>query len=307
MPPPLLLHFDQRPSALVYMARACLPSPGFEPSVGVPAIQARWINASVSPQALYDFSHLTQLAPDGTLPVLFPQTWAFRVQMAVLTHRAFPFPLWRALQIRNSLVQHRPVAPGSPLQIETRVAGQRLLDKGTEVDLTTTMRAGEELLWEGSTTFYYRRPLGNDQPSPSARAPETAGETVARWRSDSGAGYRFGRLTGDYNGVHLNDGYARLLGFRRAFHHPHRIVGQCLAQLTASGLPSAAEHSATQRLDLWLKGPVYYEADLTLRAFARDDGCRFFLFLAGDERPAIVGCWRAADEPPPSGFVVPHA
>ena len=302
MPRPFLLRFDQRPSALVYMARACLPSPGFKPSVGVPPIHAQWSNALVSPQALSDFSHLTHLASNGTLPLLFPQTWAFRLQMAVLTHRAFPFPLWRALQIRNCLVQHRPLAPDGPLQIETRVAGKRLLDKGTEVDLATTVRARDELVWEGATTFYFRRPLGNDRPSPSARAPEIAGETVARWRSESSSGYRFGRLTGDYNGVHLNDRYARLLGFRRAFFHPQRIVGQCLARLTASTLPCAATRSPTQRLDLWLKGPVYYEAELTLRAYAHDDSCRFFLFVAGDERPAITGCWSAAHAPPPGGL-----
>ena len=297
MPQPLLLHFDQRPSALVYMARACLPSPGFEPSVGVPQIHAKWTNAVVSPQALSDFSRLTHLPSNGTLPLLFPQAWAFRLQMAVLTHRAFPFPVWRALQIRNCLVQYRPVAPGGTFQIETGVAGKRLLEKGTEVDLATTLRAGDELLWEVVTTFYYRRPLGNDCPSPAARAPDIAGETVARWSSESGSGYRFGRLTGDYNGVHLNDGYARLLGFRRAFFHPQRIVGQCMSKLT-----SAALRSPTQRLDLWLKGPVYYEAELTLRADSQDNSCRFFLFVASDERPAIIGRWSTADTPMPDGL-----
>ena len=102
--------------------------------------------------------------------------------------------------------------------------------------------------------------------------------------------------------MHLNDDYARLLGFRRAFFHPQRIVGQCLARLAASTLPCAAIRSPTQRLDLWLKGPVYYEAELTLRAHSQEGSCSFFLFVAGDERPAVVGRWSPADAPPLGGL-----
>ena len=44
-----------------------------------------------------------------------------------------------------------------------------------------------------------------------------------------------------------------------------------------------------QRLDAWLKGPVYYGSDLTLRVAETRDAVTFALQVDGDERPAIVG------------------
>lgn len=295
MTQPLELRFDHAPSAFAYMARACVPSPGFKTGVGVPHIGAQWLNATVPSRAVADFSRLTNLASDGTLPTLFLQTWTFRLQMAVLTHRSFPLPVWGALQIRNHLTQHRPVQTEASLDLRTRVAGSRVLDKGLEVDLVTTAHTGGELAWEGVTTFYYRgASKGRDTPSPLARVPEVGGEQVARWTVGAQSGWRFGRLTGDYNGVHLNNWYARLFGFKGAFFHPQRVVGQCLARLGALEQSSRVARGPAQRLDLWVRGPVYYASDLALHAHTEQEAWTFFLFVAGDERPAIVGRWSCA-------------
>lgn len=42
----------------------------------------------------------------------------------------------------------------------------------------------------------------------------------------SGVGWRLARMTGDYNGVHRWDCYARLFAFPRAFFHPQMTVDQ---------------------------------------------------------------------------------
>jgi len=63
--------------------------------------------------------------------------------------------------------------------------------------------------------------------------------------------WRFGALTGDYNGIHQWDGYARRFGFAAASTHPQRAVALCL-----SHLPTPA--SGPQQLDLWIRGPAYY-------------------------------------------------
>jgi hypothetical protein len=93
-------------------------------------------------------------------------------------------------------------------------------------------------------------------------------------------------LTGDYNGIHWSSAYAKAFGFRGAFFHPQRVVGQCLTHL--GEWPVAAR----QRLDVWLRGLVYCGADLRLRCGTDRDGLTFGLYQGGDERPAIVGQWR---------------
>jgi len=123
-----------------------------------------------------------------------------------------------------------------------------------------------------------------DSSAPLARSPEVDGPEAARWHVPSGVGWRFARLTGVYNGIHWVNAYARLFGFRSAFHHPQLVLGQCLARLS----PPAR---GRQRLDAWLKGPVFYDTDVTLRAATGADGVRFAVSMQGEARPSIVGRW----------------
>jgi hypothetical protein len=200
------LEFARRPSALRYMAAAFLPSPGLDPQAGFPDISARWSGYRAGERELSDFLRATRGAsgPTRVLPMLYPHTIAFRLQMAVLTHPAFPLPIWRVLQVRNRLLQHRPIEAGESLDFETRIEAHRALERGLEVDLGMTALSGGQLVWECLNTFYVRGRFGTPEADPlAAQSPVAPREVVARWHMDSGARLRFGFLTGDYNGLHL--------------------------------------------------------------------------------------------------------
>ena len=285
---PLILEFSQRPSPWAYMLRALHRSRGLQDTRGFPPIRATWKRMRIDPRELKTFLALTGLTADEGLPLLYPHVAGFPLLMAILTCPAFPLPIWNALQIRNHLLQHRPISADEVLDVASGVADQRILEKGAEVDLHTAVRSGTETVWESLNTFYYRGRFGAAAPmSPLALAPNIVDAGLTRWRTQSGVGLQFGRLTGDYNGIHLSDNYARLLGFRRAFHHPQLVLGQCLCHLPAPGpgLP--------QRLDAWLKGPVYYDCDVALQVSTNGDGTAFGLIPDGDARPAILGQWLA--------------
>jgi acyl dehydratase len=219
-----------------------------------------------------------------------------------VTHPAYPLSIWQALQIRNHLLLHRPLVPGEVLNLETRLGGVRVLDKGVEIDVVSTAHAGPaahaepaahavpagERVWEGLTTMYYRGRFGAPQaPSPLAQAPPVPDARLAGWTTPARGGLRFGLLTGDYNPIHWLGPYARVFGFRRAFHHPQAVLGQCLARLA----PPAAPYP--HRLDVWIKGPVYYGSAVELRAAAEAEGSAFALIPLSDGRPALLGRWRA--------------
>lgn len=287
---PIRLEYRQRPSALRYMAGAILPSRGFDRAHGLPDLAARWSGCRADPVELADFLRASGsgAAPASHWPLLFPQTIGFRLQMAVLTHPVFPVPIWRVLQVRNQLLQRRPIALGEVLDLDTRVAAHRVLEKGLEVDLRTKAWAGGDLpVWESVNTFYVRGRFGPpDAGSPPAAAPAVATGAVARWHMPSNDRLRFGFLTGDYNGVHLWGAYARRLGFRGAFFHTQRVLGHCLAHLPALDQEQAV------RLDAWLKGPVYYGSDVRLSASGGAGDRSFALFSGAEDRPAIVGSIR---------------
>jgi acyl dehydratase len=118
-------------------------------------------------------------------------------------------------------------------------------------------------------------------PPQAADVPESA-----RWTTDGAMRRRYASWTGDYNGLHQWDWYARWLGFEAASAHPQHVAVQCLARI-------ARPVHGPQQLDLWLKGPVRYGASVCMReAWQADDGgVGFSLTVDSSPRPALVGHW----------------
>lgn len=287
MPPAAHLEYRSRPSTAAFMLRALYPA-RLRKGLPFPPLRASWRGHQVDRRRLGELLRVTGLGAGSGLPLLYPHVLGFPLQMVILTHPAFPLPIWRVLQIRNHVLQHHPIPADAVLDLDTRVVGQRVLEKGVEVDLHTTAGVERRVAWESLNTFYYRGRFGEPgPPSPMASAPEVGDAVVGRWRTPPGGGLAFGGLTGDYNGLHWWSAYARLFGFRRAFHHPQLVLGQSLARLPA---PEAA---SAQRLDAWLKGPVYHGSEVRLRARSGTDGAAFAVVAEGEQRPAIVGRWRA--------------
>jgi len=297
------LEYRRRPSALAFMARLLRTSPGVRSS-GVPAIGARWRHR-VDGSELARFLALSGLPEAHTLPLLLPHTLSFPLHMAILTQPAFPLPIWRMLQVRNRILQHRAIAADATLDIAVDIAAHRVLDKGAEFDLRTTVRVGDDVAWESVNTFYARGRYGaptadaNVPAAPklvsveaNARVagvtpePKVSPDETASWRLPMRGGWQYGGLSGDYNPLHLWNGYAKRRGYARAFLHPQRVLGHCLARLPRLegevGLDAVA-------LDAWLKGPVFYGAEVTLHHAQDADGTVFALHVEGDARPAIVG------------------
>lgn len=282
----IVAEYDHRPSTFGYMVGTIRPYRGLLKSGGFPPLSVRWKSLRIDRRNLQTFIRLTGLSGDA-VPVLYPHVFGFRLQMALLTHRDFPMPIWRSLQVRNHMLLHKTFGTDEVLDLETRVAGQRILDKCAEVDLYTTLCSGGELLWEGLNTYFYRGRFGPAQESSSlARSPRPDGPEMARWRTLSTVGWHFGKLTGDYNPLHLWTWYARLFGFKAAFHHPQLVLGQCMARLPEP-------RGTSQRLDAWVKGPVFYGTDVRLRTSTKADGVEFALTVGAEARPSIVGGWRA--------------
>lgn len=256
-----------------------------------PEITVRLIQYRIERKHLNLFHELCGIPRDAreSISILYPHVLVLSLQMVVLTHPLFPLPIWKVLQIRNRLLQHRPLKVDSLLDIHVRVAGQRVLEKGVEVDLATMIHTDGEVAWESLNTFYYRGSFGHaEAPSQWAESPGIPESVMDRWRVTQGGGWGFGEVSGDYNPVHLWDWYAKLLGFGRAFFHPQRVLGQCLARLPRLDVDQR------QQLDVWLKGPIPYGADVTLRASTDNGHSVFALFAEDEKRPGIVGSYRDA-------------
>lgn len=281
------------------MLRAMLPSPGLPEGGAFPQIVEQWRAIRIDRRHLRSFVETTGLpagkgisllhAPAAAAAsILYPHVFGFPLQMALLTHRAAPLPVWGVLQVRNHFLLHRRYSEHELLELVTRVAGQRVLPKGVEVDLYSILSARNECVWEGLTTFYYRGRYGPGQAaSPLAKPRSGTWPEVDRWRMPPYGSWRFAGLTGDYNGIHWWNWWARRMGFKAAFYQSQRAVGHSLVRLTVPA-------SGRQRLDVWLKGPVYHHSVVRLEGSAGPNKRWFALSMEGSMRPSIVGRWSAA-------------
>lgn len=285
----ILERHQRAPSAFAFMARAFLPSPGLAPVGVVPHIVQRWEGLRIEAGHLAAFRRASGLAEEDCVSVLYPHVFGFRLQMALLTHRAHPLPIWNALQIRNRLTRHRHFHAGERLDLETRTGAHRIVDKGIEIDLHSQLMRGSECCWESEVTYFYRGRYGSPSGDVPAEAPKLAqAPVIERFSMPHGGGWHFGSLTGDYNGIHWANWYAQRLGFRAAFPHPQRVAGMCMARLRGP-------QSEAQTLRLWIKGPLFYSATVALNAAAIHQGVEFGLSLHGDQRVALSGQWQTGD------------
>ena len=285
---PVQLDYRSKPGFVGFMAQMWRPKGRFDAGAGLPEIVATWRDQRSSPSELADFFALSGLSPGNELSILHPHTASFPMLMAMLSHPAFPLPIWRVLQVRNRMTQHEAIAHDAALDLTVRTGESRVLDKGIEMDLCVSAEANGRVVFEAVNTFYSRGRFGTAQAEAPA-SPVLGGEPVVEWQMPAHGRLRYSRLSGDFNPLHLHDGYARRQGFARAFTHPQRAIGQCLAHL------GAARHAAMS-LETWIKGPVFYGAKLALRAETQQAGGAFALHVDGDERPAIVGRYQVFDK-----------
>ncbi len=278
---PIRLEYRAKPSLLGFVSNIVRPARRAPRGAQVPDMQAHWRGQRISPRDLAGFFELSGLPASEALPILYPHTVSFPMLMAVLSHPRFPIPIWNMLQVRNRLLQHAPIAPDAVLNFSVRAGERRVLEKGVEMDLLVSAETGGRAVWEAVDTFYARGRFGAAQAA-VCPSPNVAGTTVAEWRLPAHGRWRYGRLSGDMNPLHMSDGYARRFGYSGAFTHPQRIIGQCLGHLGATG-------HVPMELETWIKGPVFYGARLSLRSESRAAEQLFALHVDDDVRPAIVG------------------
>ena len=287
------------PSALHYMLQAFRPCSGWKPERGFPDLSIIWRGYRIQPRAMQFLqlvSGIQDQAAQELLSLLFPHVTGFRLLMTMLTHPLWPLPIWGALQVRNRLSMHCPLEVGDSGDLIGRVAGWRVLEKGIEVDLHTRLQQRDDCIWESVVTFYYRGRYGSTVERgaalgavPMSPVFDAQPAKAEQWRIDDLGRWRFGALTGDYNGIHQWDWYARRFGFASAFPHPQRLAAQCLGHLRPSG-------SIPRTLDLWIKGPVYFGSEVIQQVSPLLDNERrdFALWVANDQRPALVGSLHSA-------------
>ncbi len=260
------LEYTNCPRLLPLYVRALLGRrSGLKQKQTLPLIRSEWRDFNMNSEHLKRFTHACRLAPSDTMPLVYPLVFAFPLHVTIVCHDRFPLLYVRMMQIRNHVIQHRPIGVHETLDITCAIVGHRIAAMGLEMDVYTVLETTDGAVWESIHTYFFPGNFGMaGQPSPLSELPILPDKSVEKtWKMPNGGGFCFGLMTGDYNAIHYLAPYARYMGFQRDFAHAQLTLGLCLRYL-----PPFHENE-TVSLDVALKGPVYYGSNVTTRIIRR--------------------------------------
>lgn len=255
--------FAEAPSTLPLYLRAALPAvplvgglPGVRHTAGsVPDLTLERRSVTTDLDHLASYVDVCGFALRETLPVTYPHMAAFGLQMALMVDTAFPFAPMGLVHLRNSITQHRPITVTETYDVAVRAADLRPHPKGTLIDVLSTARVGDEVVWEETMTLLRR---GGGRGPEVAAAPLEGVEPPAgttTWHLDAGLGRRYGAVSGDRNPIHMSRLSAKAFGFPRQIAHGMWTKARALAAVE-NRLPDAYTVVAEFRRPILLPATV---------------------------------------------------
>ena len=212
-----------------------------------------------------------------TLRDAVPPTWlhvlTFPLHIRLLADPATTLPLAGLVHASNRMRLHRPVLLTEQLELRCGIGNLRPHRRGTLLDLTGRIHIGDDLVWEGVSTYLARGGTtigGRDEgssPTPStlrralgSSTPETgAAVPHALWRLPADLGRRYRDVSGDPNPIHTSPLAAKAFGFPRPIIHGMWTHARVLAALE-NRLPAAYEVEVQFTKPILLPGTVGFAA-----------------------------------------------
>ena len=290
------------PSILPLYARAAAPMiPGasllpFVPGGGgeIPDLDLRLEGVVADPADVAAYAKVCGFALRDSLPVTYPHVLAFPLHMAVMADGGFPFGAVGLVHVENRIEQRRPVGIGEELTIRVRPTKLAPHPKGQTFSLLTEVTAGDELVWQSTSTMLRR---GKPSTSPSSSEPHQDSRPPARkfdavregklkasaeWRLGGDLGRRYAGVSGDRNPIHMHSLTAKPLGFPGAIAHGMWTKARCLAALEGR-LPDAFA------VDVRFRKPILLPARVEFASVTEGEEIAFAVRDAKRQTPHLDG------------------
>ncbi len=282
----LTFTFKERPSALYTLWKAFRNRKSkYVSGYRMPEIHAKKEGLRIDEKHLNDFYKICGISRTSSISLLYPFTLAYPYMLRILCMKEMPFSMFKVLNTRNSITMYRDMRPGEKIRIACRNSPIRIVPKGLEVNMVSEITADGEKVWDIIATYFAPGNFSEGEATYIAPRLEPVHDAsiTHEWYLAAKNRFRFARVSGDTNGLHYWTTYARMLGFKRDFAQPIRVVAHIVSLLPVS------ETGTPLTLDFFLKGPVYYENTLILRNLNREHRNRFDLYCKGNDKPCISG------------------
>lgn len=204
------------------------------------------------------------------LPPAYLHVVAMPMHLQLFVARDFPVKVLGLIHLRNTIRILREVDTNAALRLRVLFDTMRVTDFGQEYDFTTCYEQDGEVVWEEVSTMFAR---GNPASKESSKRPSIersshpdSGVSATMLDVTENTGWRYARVSGDFNPIHLTVRTARMFGFKQTVVHGMWSLGRCLAAAEAQ-LPAGRIQIDTQ-----FKLPVYIPSQALARVWAEDDG-----------------------------------
>jgi acyl dehydratase len=257
------------PNLAVLLARAAATSRGR--SGALEDVEVRRDEVRVERTGLAAYDRVCGFALRDALPATYLHVLVFPLQVALMIDRSFPLGLAGLVHVRNRIRVHRPVDAGEVLSLRSSAHALRPHPKGAQVDLVGEVRVGDELVWEGVSTYLARGAsapgeVGPESPVTVELGPDTRPNAV--WHVPADMGRRYASVSGDVNPMHLSSLAAKAFGFPRMLVHGMWTKAHALAAIE-SRLPAAYV------VDIAFSQPLLLPSVVNFLAQQRDQGWDF--------------------------------
>lgn len=281
------LSYSQPPGFLAIYRRLIFGRrPAYVPGTDLPPFRSTWREAKADRALVERYCAACSLPFDGTYPILYPHILTSAIHLDMMSQPEFPLSPMGALHARNHIVQHRPIPLDATLDITCELTATRVIKQGVEFEVSTILILDGAACWESISAYLVRGKKFGDpgEPSPRAELPDISMTSDEYgWDVPREMGWRYAKITGDYNPIHVSRIMAKFLGFDRDLIHGMWSAARCL------GHSPSPEPAWPVQLDLIFKGPVYMESAASMKSQTDNDGTLFDLYCGDNPRPCIRG------------------
>ena len=272
MPNTSKIQFARLPSMVPAYARVLAGKKPYSAPEGtvVTPVELEVRRVTLSATHLQRYREICSVPTSSRVPPAYLHTVAMPLHMQLFIADKFPVKVLGLIHLRNTIRLFRDPPLNAPLKLTVHFDTMRLTPFGQEYDFTTRYMLENEVVWEEVSTMFAR---GNAPPKEGSKRPsiERSNHPASGVKTDSlniaeNTGWRYARVSGDFNPIHLTARTAKMFGFKQAVAHGMWSMGRCLGS-AASELPAGRIQVDTQ-----FKLPVYLPSEALARTWPVENG-----------------------------------
>ena len=271
---------DSLPRMGPLVAKALLAAP----KSGGPRIPSRTAAVAGHTQdrgRLADYDRVCGFALRDRVPATWLHVLTFALHVHLLSSSDSSIRLAGIVHVSNRMTQHRPVMADEVLDLQVRATNLRPHRRGGLLDLAGEVRVGDELVWDGVSTYLATGVNLAGQPEESGTSDWSPIPPSALWRLPADLGVAYRQVSHDPNPIHTSRLAARAFGFSRPIVHGMWTHARALAALE----PRLPERYT---VSVWFLRPIMLPATVSHGAERAQDGWRQAVMTRDGDKPFMT-------------------